>query len=107
MDQKNQFLSAPTAARTFGFFVDGQWTDGAEHFERASPGHAAAVRVFRVIGRERIDIAVDVVGVQDRQVFAFSRSRSCERQPAGHKRRRSRSLEYEIASVHKLEKWMR
>lgn len=28
MDQKNPFLSAPTAARTFGFFVDGAWKDG-------------------------------------------------------------------------------
>jgi len=43
MDQKNQFLSAPTTARTFGFFVDGQWKDGAEHFERASPGHGTPV----------------------------------------------------------------
>jgi betaine-aldehyde dehydrogenase len=43
MDQKNQFLSAPTAARTFGFFVDGAWKDGAEHFERASPGHGTPV----------------------------------------------------------------
>lgn len=43
MDQKNQFLSAPTAARAFGFFVDGEWRDGAEHFERASPGHGTPV----------------------------------------------------------------
>lgn len=43
MDQKNQFLSAPTAARAFGFFVDGDWKDGAEHFERASPGHGTPV----------------------------------------------------------------
>ena len=43
MDQKNQFLSAPTAARAFGFFVDGAWRDGAEHFERASPGHGTPV----------------------------------------------------------------
>ena len=43
MDQKNQFLSAPTAARAFGFFVDGEWKDGAEHFERASPGHGTPV----------------------------------------------------------------
>jgi betaine-aldehyde dehydrogenase len=43
MDQKNQFLSAPTAARDFGFFVDGEWKDGAEHFERASPGHGTPV----------------------------------------------------------------
>lgn len=43
MDQKNQFLSAPTAARAFGFFVDGEWKDGAEHFERSSPGHGTPV----------------------------------------------------------------
>jgi acyl-CoA reductase-like NAD-dependent aldehyde dehydrogenase len=43
MDQKNQFLSIPTAARAFGFFVDGEWRDGAEHFERASPGHGTPV----------------------------------------------------------------
>ncbi|ESZ10606.1 aldehyde dehydrogenase family protein [Mesorhizobium sp. L48C026A00] len=43
MDQKNTFLSPPTAARDFGFFVDGQWKDGADHFERASPGHGTPV----------------------------------------------------------------
>jgi betaine-aldehyde dehydrogenase len=43
MDQKNQFLSAPTAARAFGFFIDGEWKDGAEHFERSSPGHGTPV----------------------------------------------------------------
>ncbi|WP_421594622.1 aldehyde dehydrogenase family protein [Shinella sp. M27] len=43
MDQKNQFLSAPTAARAFGFFVDGEWKDGTEHFERTSPGHGTPV----------------------------------------------------------------
>lgn len=43
MDQKNPHLSTPTAARNFGFFVDGQWKDGAEHFERASPGHGTPV----------------------------------------------------------------
>ncbi|HEV7250878.1 MAG TPA: aldehyde dehydrogenase family protein [Shinella sp.] len=43
MDQKTPFLSPPTAARTFGFFVDGDWKDGAEHFERASPGHGTPV----------------------------------------------------------------
>ena len=43
MDQNNPFLSPPTAARTFGFFVDGQWRQGGEHFERASPGHGTPV----------------------------------------------------------------
>ncbi|PWE54846.1 sorbosone dehydrogenase [Metarhizobium album] len=43
MDQNNPFLSPPTAARTFGFFVDGQWREGGEHFERASPGHGTPV----------------------------------------------------------------
>lgn len=43
MDQNNPFLSPPAAARTFGFFIDGQWRDGTEHFERASPGHGAPV----------------------------------------------------------------
>lgn len=43
MDQKNQFLSVPTAARAFGFFVDGEWKDGTEHFERTSPGHGTPV----------------------------------------------------------------
>ncbi|CAN7276112.1 aldehyde dehydrogenase family protein [Rhizobium sp. LjRoot30] len=43
MDQKSSFLSPPTAARAFGFFVDGQWKDGADHFERASPGHGTPV----------------------------------------------------------------
>ncbi|GLS35069.1 aldehyde dehydrogenase [Mesorhizobium tianshanense] len=43
MDQKNPFLSAPAAARTFGFFVDGQWKDGAQYFERTSPGHGTPV----------------------------------------------------------------
>ncbi len=43
MDQKTPFLSPPAAARTFGFFVDGQWKEGADHFERASPGHGLPV----------------------------------------------------------------
>lgn len=43
MDQKNPFLSAPAAARTFGFFVDGEWKDGAQYFERTSPGHGTPV----------------------------------------------------------------
>ncbi len=43
MDQINPFLSAPSAARSFGFFVDGEWRDGADHFERLSPGHGTPV----------------------------------------------------------------
>jgi acyl-CoA reductase-like NAD-dependent aldehyde dehydrogenase len=43
MDQKNAFLSLPTAPRAFGFFVDGQWRDGQDRFERASPGHGTPV----------------------------------------------------------------
>ncbi|MBN9032077.1 MAG: sorbosone dehydrogenase [Rhizobiales bacterium 63-7] len=43
MDQKTPFLSPPAAARTFGFFIDGQWKEGADHFERASPGHGLPV----------------------------------------------------------------
>ena len=43
MDQKNPFLTAPAAARAFGFFVDGEWREGADHFERASPGHGTPV----------------------------------------------------------------
>ncbi|MBZ7926623.1 aldehyde dehydrogenase family protein [Ensifer adhaerens] len=43
MDQKNTFLAPPPAARSFGFFVDGQWKEGADHFERKSPGHGTPV----------------------------------------------------------------
>lgn len=42
MDQVNA-LSLPTAPRAFGFFVDGQWREGSDHVERASPGHGVAV----------------------------------------------------------------
>lgn len=43
MDQTNTFLAPPTAARSFGFFVDGQWKEGTDHFERTSPGHGTPV----------------------------------------------------------------
>ncbi|NUS69035.1 MAG: aldehyde dehydrogenase family protein, partial [Ensifer adhaerens] len=43
MDQTNTFLAPPSAARSFGFFIDGQWKEGADHFERASPGHGTPV----------------------------------------------------------------
>ncbi|WP_457588852.1 aldehyde dehydrogenase family protein [Ensifer canadensis] len=43
MDQTNTFLSPPSAARSFGFFIDGQWKEGSHHFERASPGHGTPV----------------------------------------------------------------
>ncbi|MBK5569674.1 aldehyde dehydrogenase family protein [Ensifer sp. SSB1] len=43
MDQKNTFLAPPSAARSFGFFVDEQWKEGADHFERKSPGHGTPV----------------------------------------------------------------
>ncbi|MGO4625115.1 aldehyde dehydrogenase family protein [Ensifer sp. 2YAB10] len=43
MDQKNTFLAPPPAARSFGFFVDGHWKEGADHFERKSPGHGTPV----------------------------------------------------------------
>ncbi|WDZ79305.1 aldehyde dehydrogenase family protein (plasmid) [Ensifer adhaerens] len=43
MDQTNTFLAPPSAARSFGFFVDGQWKEGTDHFERRSPGHGTPV----------------------------------------------------------------
>ena len=43
MDQTNTFLAPPSAARSFGFFIDGQWKEGADHFERTSPGHGTPV----------------------------------------------------------------
>lgn len=43
MDQTNTFLAPPTAARSFGFFVDGQWKEGTDHFGRTSPGHGTPV----------------------------------------------------------------
>lgn len=43
MDQTNAFLAPPSAARSFGFFVDGQWKEGTDHFERTSPGHGTPV----------------------------------------------------------------
>jgi len=43
MDQTNTFLAPPTAARSFGFFIDGQWKEGTDHFERRSPGHGTPV----------------------------------------------------------------
>ena len=58
MDQKNPFLSPPLAARAFGFFVDGQWQDGAERFERASPGHGAPVTRTVRCTVEDLDAAV-------------------------------------------------
>ncbi|MBW0370787.1 aldehyde dehydrogenase family protein [Ensifer adhaerens] len=43
MDQTKTFLAPPSAARSFGFFIDGQWKEGTDHFERASPGHGTPV----------------------------------------------------------------
>lgn len=43
MDQNNAFLAPPSTARTFGFFVNGQWKAGKEHFERFSPAHDTLV----------------------------------------------------------------
>ncbi|MGV8987212.1 MAG: aldehyde dehydrogenase family protein [Cypionkella sp.] len=43
MDHTSQTLSPPTAAREFGFFVDGQWHGGRPLFERSSPGHGVPV----------------------------------------------------------------
>jgi betaine-aldehyde dehydrogenase len=43
MDQTSKILTPPSAARTFGFFVDGEWRHGTEMFERSSPGHGVPV----------------------------------------------------------------
>lgn len=43
MDQSSKILTPPSMARTFGFFVDGEWREGHDMFDRASPGHGVPV----------------------------------------------------------------
>jgi len=48
MSDMSGVLRLPESAKTFGYYVDGQWRHGRESFERLSPGHGTAVsRIVR------------------------------------------------------------
>lgn len=48
----------PETPRSFGFFVDGDWREGGELFERASPGHGVPVTRIPKCTRADLDAAV-------------------------------------------------
>jgi betaine-aldehyde dehydrogenase len=58
MDQPGKILTPPASARTFGFFVDGEWRDGHEMFERSSPGHGVPVTRIPKCTPQDLDAAV-------------------------------------------------
>lgn len=43
MNKISRVLPLPETPRTFGFFVDGEWREGRDLHERASPGHGVPV----------------------------------------------------------------
>jgi betaine-aldehyde dehydrogenase len=58
MDHTAHTLLPPTAAREFGFYVDGAWHGGRELFERASPGHSVPVSRIPKCTTEDLNAAV-------------------------------------------------
>ncbi len=58
MDQSSTILTPPASPRSFGFYIDGDWREGREMFDRSSPAHSVPVTRIPKCTKEDLDAAV-------------------------------------------------